>query len=226
MGLMDKMRGALDRATDKMDQMGQPDAGVRHEWPEGQPWAVLVESEWHPGSRAYSDSNGADVANLAIEKLTGIPYRFVLDVRRPDLAPYRIEQRVRIPSKVQSGGLQGEVHVPSGAEVPLRVTGPGAEDVEIDWEGYLAMPGRKKAAEQLRAEAQWDRIGADFERTTKPEQVRKIREGNRTAALAGADAVLAGQLTRAQFDQSMEQSVRMGHLLPEDLQAALAKLDG
>ena len=45
------------------------------------------------------------------------------------------------------------------------------------------------------------------------------------AALAGADMVLAGQHTRAQFDQSMEQSVRMGHLHPEDLQAALAKLD-
>jgi hypothetical protein len=45
------------------------------------------------------------------------------------------------------------------------------------------------------------------------------------AALAWADAVLAGQMTREQFDRSTEQSLRMGHLLPDDLQEARAKLD-
>jgi hypothetical protein len=35
------------------------------------------------------------------------------------------------------------VRVPRGAEVPLHVTGPGPDDVEIDWDGYLAIRGRK-----------------------------------------------------------------------------------
>jgi len=223
MGFMDKFRGTMDRLTEKMDGLSEPAPG--YSWPPDQPMAVLVESEWRPGARMHSDSGGADLTDLAAEALTGIPYRFVLDVRRPGIEPYRIEQKVRIPSKVQRTLTQGEVHVPSGAEVPLRVTGPGPEDVEIDWDGYLALPGRKQAAERLRAEAQWDRVGAEFERKTKPAQVQKIRAGSRTAALAWADAVVAGQMTRAQFDQSTEQSLRMGHLLPGDLQEARAKLD-
>ncbi len=220
MGLMDRFRGTVERLGEKLN--AEPET---YQWPPDRPMAVLVESEHRPGSRTNSSSDGADLADLAIDAVSGIPYRFVLEVRRPGMEPYRIEQRERIPSKVQRTWTQGEAHVPSGTEVPLRVTGPGLEDVEIDWEGYLALPGRKQAAEQLRAEAQWDHIGAEFERTTKPAMVQKIREQNRMAALAGADMVLAGQLTRAQFDQSMEQSVRMGHLHPEDLEAALAKLD-
>jgi hypothetical protein len=226
MGLMDKFRGAMEKAVDKMDAMSEPAAGSRHEWREDQPMAVLVESEWRPGARMHSDSGGADLTDLAAEALTGIPYRFVLEVRhRPGMAPYRIELQARVPSKVQRSLTQGEVHVPAGAEVPLRVTGPNPADIEIDWDGYLALPGRKQEAERLRAEAQWDRIGAEFERKTKPAQVQKIRAANRMAALAWADAVLAGQMTRARFDQGTQQSLRMGHLLPEDLAAAVAKLD-
>jgi hypothetical protein len=223
MGFMDRFRATMDRLTEKMDGLSEPAAG--YSWPPDQPMAVLVESEWRPGARMHSDSGGADLTDLAAEALTGIPYRFVLDVHLPGMEPYRIEQKVRVPSKVQRTLTQGEVHVPSGAEVPLRVTGPGPEDVEIDWDGYLALPGRKQTAERLRAEAQWDRVGAEFERTTKPAQVQKVRANSRMAALAWADAVVAGQMTRAQFDQSTEQSLRMGHLLAEDLQEARAKLD-
>jgi len=220
MGLMDKFRGAMERVT-----AAEPAATTRHEWPEGQPWAVLAESDHRPGSRENSSSDGDGLADLALDAVSGIPYRFVLEVHRPGIAAYRIEQRERIPSKVQRTWTQGEQHVPAGAEVPLLVTGPRPGDVQIDWEGYLALPGRKQEAERLRAGAQWDHMGAEFERTTKPAQVQKIRAANRVAALAGADMVLAGQLSRAQFDQSMEQSLRMGHLLPEDLAEAVAKLD-
>lgn len=224
MGFMDKVRGTMDRLTDKMDALSEPDSSG-YAWPPDQPMAVLVESEWRPGARIHSDSNGGDLTSLAFDKMAGIPYRFVLDVHRPGMEPYQIEQRVRIPSKVQRSFLEGEVHVPRGAEVPLRVTGPGPEDVEIDWDGYRALPERKQVAEQRGAEAQWDAIGRDFERKTKPAQVQKIRAGSRTAALSWADAVLAGQMSRAQFDQSTDQRLRMGHLLPEDLQEARAKLD-
>jgi hypothetical protein len=223
---MDRFRGAMDRVTERMDAISAGDSAPQgFQWPPGQPMAVLVESEWRPGARMHSDSGGADLTNLAAEALSGIPYRFVLDVRRPGMEPYRIEQDVRVPSKVQRTWTQGEVHVPAGTEVPLRVLGPGPADVEIDWDGYLALPGRKQQAERLRAESQWDAIGRQFERTTKPEQVQKIRADNRMAALAWADAVLAGQMTREQFDRSTEQSLRMGHLLPDDLQEARAKLD-
>jgi hypothetical protein len=78
----------------------------------------------------------------------------------------------------------------------------------------------------LRAAGQWDRIGADFERRTKPAQVQKIRANNRMAVLAWADAVQRGSMTRAAFDQSAEQVLRMGDLLPVGYEEAGAKLDG
>jgi len=221
MGLMDRFRGAMDRLT----ALPEPAGSMRHEWPEGQPWAALAESEWRPGSSTNSEADNADLLSMAVEKATGVPYRFVLDVHRPGMTVYRIEQRVRVPSKVQSTWFEGELHVPSGVEVPLRVTGAGPEDVEIDWEGYLALPARKEEAERLRAEAGWDRMGAEFERRTKPAEVQRIRAANRTAALTWADLVVSGRLSRAQFDQSTQQSLRMGHLLPEDLAEAVAKLD-
>ena len=75
----------------------------------------------------------------------------------------------------------------------------------------------------MRAEGQWDRIGADFERRTKPAQVQKIRANNRMAVLAWADAVQRGNMTRAAFDQNAEQVLRMGHLLPADYEEARAE---
>ena len=224
MGLKDKLRGAMEKAMEKLDA---PDAAtLKYEWPDDQPWALLVESEHRPGSSETTANANDGLADLALDAVTGIPYRFVLEVHRPGNAAYRIEQRDRIPSKVQRTWTQGEQHVPAGAEVPLRVTGPGPEDVEIDWEGYLGMPGRKQHAERLRGEAQLDHIAAEFERTNKPAQVQKIRANTRMAALTSADMVLAGQLSREQFDQTLGESVRMGHLLPEDLAEAVAKIDG
>jgi hypothetical protein len=226
MGFLDKVRGALDKATDKMDSLSEPGPLAGHQWPPDQPMAVLVESEHRPGSRGSADSKDEGILDLAIDRAAGIPYRFVLDVHRPGIEPYQIEQQVRIPSKVQRSWTQGEVHVPPGTEVPLTVTGPGFEDVEIDWHGYLALPGRKQRAEQLRAGAQWDRMGADFERTNPPEQVQKIHADHRLAAFTWADAVLEGWMTREAFDHETDMAIRMGFLLPADYAEAKAKLDG
>lgn len=220
MGFKDKLRGAMERITES----AEPPAP--YEWPEDQPWALLVDSEHRPGSSQNTSADGGGVVDMAIDAVASVPYRFVLEVHRPGAAAYRIEQRERIPAKVQRTWTQGEQHVPAGTEVPLRVTGPGPDEVEIDWDGYLAMPGRKQAAERLRGEAQIDHIAAEFERTTKPAQVQKIRANTRMAALTSADMVRAGQMSREQFDESMNLSVRMGHLLPEDLAEAVAKIEG
>ena len=42
--------------------------------------------------------------------------------------------------------------IPAGAEVPLRVTGPAPEDVELDWKAYLAIPHQADRAYHLRLE--------------------------------------------------------------------------
>ena len=76
------------------------------------------------------------------------------------------------------------------------------------------------------ATLEWDPIGAAFERRTRPEQVAKIQSANREAALAWADAVRAGTMSRAEFDLITRQAVRMRQLRPEHLEEALGTLDG
>ena len=220
MGLMDKLRGAMEKITES----AEPPAP--YEWPEDQPWALLVESEHRPGSSENTVGDGGGLVDLALDAVAGIPYRFVLEVHRPGAAAYRIEQRERIPAKVQRTWTQGEQHVPAGTEVPLRVTGPGPDEVEIDWEGYLAMPGRKQRRSGCGARRRWTTSPRSSSAPPSRRRCRRSARNTRMAALTSADMVRAGHLSREQFDQSMGESVRMGHLLPEDLAEAVAKIEG
>jgi hypothetical protein len=128
MGLFDKVREAIVKASDRIDGT-TPIAP--HEWSPDQAMAVLVEAEHRPGSSPTTSSDGGGLVDVALDAATGIPYRFVLDLRRPGFESYRLEQWVRIPSKVERTWTQGSVQVRAGSEVPLTVTGPGAEDVEL-----------------------------------------------------------------------------------------------
>jgi hypothetical protein len=223
MGLFDKVREAIVKASDRIDGTAPL---APHQWSPDQAMAVLVESEQRPGSSPTTSSDGGGLVDVALDAATGIPYRFVLDVRRPGFEPYRLEQWVRIPSRVERTWTQGAAQVRAGTEVPLTVTGPAADDVEIDWDGYLAMPGRKQQTAQLAAEAQWDRMGADFERTNSPERVQKIRADHRMAVSTWADLVLVGTMTREAFERESEMAIRMGFLLPSDYHEARARLEG
>ena len=222
MGLFDRVKGAVDKVSAAIDG----DALPPPVWAPDQPMATLVESERDPGSSQNSTADGGGLIDLAIDAAVGIPYRFVLDVRRPGFEPYRIEQRTRIPSQVERTWTQGAARVSAGTEVPLTVAGPGAADVAIDWDAYLAIPDRKQRAKHLEGEAQLDRLAAEFERRTKPAQVQKVRAEARTSVNMLADMVLAGSMTRAAFDEQADELIRLGYLLPADYDEARAKLDG
>jgi len=87
-----------------------------------------------------------------IDKTTGFAYGFELEIHRLDRPPYTLARRTRVPTKVE-GALFLESHaIPAGAEVPLRVTGPDEEDIELDWDGYLAIPDQRDRAYHLRIE--------------------------------------------------------------------------
>lgn len=88
----------------------------------------------------------------AIGKARGVRYRFELEVHRPDLAPHEIRREERVPSKVEGRLFLASHKIPAGAEVPLRVTGPAEDDVELDWDGYLAIPEQADRAYHLRIE--------------------------------------------------------------------------
>lgn len=215
MGLFDKVRAAAEKVfTDPLP----PAEDATISWDDSVPVAVLVESEWLNNATGIDNHyQGHDF----IDRARGIPYRFVLEVHRPGVPAYRLERRERIPAKVEGSYLGYEHRVPKGATVPLTLTGPGPEEFDIDWDGYLAHPDRMRQTKRLEIENQWDAIGAQFERTTKPAMVAKIRSGSQQAVISWAHAVRNGAMTRADFERNAEQKLRMGHLLAADYERAV-----
>ena len=78
-------------------------------------------------------------------------YRFVLEVRLPDREPYAVEGIWKVPSKAeQTGPLRsGGSTLPPGVEVPVDVSESDPQKVDIDWDAYVALPGRKKTQRKL-----------------------------------------------------------------------------
>ena len=220
MGLFTRIKDAVESRLD-----GPTPGAEKPAWAPGQPWATLIESEHRPGASTTSTQDGGGLVDIAIDAVGGIPYRFVLEVHRPGLEVYRLPMTVRIPSKVERTLMQGSQRVQAGTEVPLHVTGPAPENVAIDWDGYLARPGRRAESQRLGGENQLDQIGAQFEQNNKPAKVAKIRADNRASALSLADMVVAGQVTREAFEQNLEPNRRMGHLAQADYDEAVARID-
>lgn len=145
MGRLGRIARTLER---KLDGPAEPPP---HQWPAGQAWALLLSSERNPGSisGAYRDESPS-MLDDAIDRARGIPYGFQLEVHRPERAPYTRSLSARVPAKVEGTLFLRSHPIPPGVEVPLRVTGSGAEDFELDWDGYLAIPGQADRAYHLR----------------------------------------------------------------------------
>jgi len=73
-----------------------------------------------------------------------------LEVHRPDQATYSLQREERVPGKVEGTLFLASHKIPAGAEVPLRINGPGKEDIELDWNAYLAIPDQAARAYHLR----------------------------------------------------------------------------
>jgi hypothetical protein len=148
-GLAKKILGGIER---KLDGPPKPPP---LSWPADQPWARLLTSERNPRNVGDPNQSGAPgILDDLIGKAAGVPYRFELEVHRPDQATYTLLREERVPTKVE-GILFLESHsIPAGAEVPLEVKGPGSEDVELDWGAYLAVSDQKDRAYHQRIDAQ------------------------------------------------------------------------
>jgi hypothetical protein len=150
MGLLGRIK---DVVVNKLDGPPKPEPQV---WPEDQSWARLLSSERDPGSISGAHREAApSMLDDLIDKSTGARYRFELEIHRLDRPTYTITRETRVPTKVE-GTLFLETHkIPAGAEVPIQVTGPEEEDVELDWDAYLAIPDQAARAYHLRIEQGW-----------------------------------------------------------------------
>ena len=135
-------------------QVNGPPKPPPHAWPAGQAWARVLSSERDPGSRSGRyRSEGPSMLDDVIDRTRGIPYRFELEVHRPDRPAYESVREERVPGKVEGTLFLKSHKIPAGVEVPLQLNDTGDEDFEIDWDAYLAIPHQADRAYHLRIEA-------------------------------------------------------------------------
>ena len=187
--------------------------------------ALIRESEpfGEPGRR---NNSGDSIFDLELNRFGTRKYRFVLEVRTPDRDPYEIEGRFKVPRKAENTGfLAADVGnaLRPGIELPVRVDPSGAASVEVDWKKFLAMPGRKEAQRAATQSARNVRVREQLEKS--PKLAAKLRANNSQAVQMWADAVRGGNMTREEFEETVNLELETGRMDPADAEAARRTLD-
>jgi hypothetical protein len=224
MGLLDGLRGALERIIDPPPAPPAPEP-VLPSAPAGRVrgTALLVESNRRVTGDANSDMG---VVSILGEQMRGVDYFFQLRVEVPEQEPYQMSLKDKVPSKVErlEGPFGGEVHLAAGTTVPVTVSLSDPTDVVIDWAAFLASPARVADAKRASNRKSWAAMGEQFRRQPAAFQ-EQVRANTKMAVFTHAQAVVAGNLSRQQFEDQYEQMYYMGHVTPEDLQAAIHLID-
>ena len=185
--------------------------------------AVILESEAHPGT--YSTASDSFTMFVDFNRRGTRPYRFKLEVRVPDRDPYEIEGVFKVPRKTENTGLlESASALQAGIELPVRINPDDGDEVAIDWDAYMATPGRKDAHRAAGASRQHQLMREQLERN--PKQMAKLQAQNRGVVQAWAGAVKAGNLSREDFEASVKMEVDSGRMDPADADAARRSLDG
>jgi hypothetical protein len=185
--------------------------------------ALIRESERSGG--AFGQFSDFEVVNRFGKRT----YKLVLEVRIPDREPYEVEGTFNVPRKAENTGLlpiPGKVGRPlqPGIELPVSVDPADTASVEIDWDRYLAQPGRKEDQRAASDSATNRQYAAQLERN--PKLAKQVRDNNRTAVVTWAAAVKGGKMSRDEFEQTVTLEVETGRMDPADAEAARATLDG
>jgi hypothetical protein len=189
--------------------------------------AVVVGSNRDPDvdpgwSESYRDDG---LLSELFVGLTGMPYEFVLEVTVPGHETYQVSGvRSRVPAKAEKYGLFEEHPIPLTLEVPVVVVAGDAERVAIDWKTFLALPDRVERLKAARERALV--IAAQRHREAMIAQNPELAPSSdaQNPAMAWANAVRAGSLTRQQFDESCTRLLALGQLSNADYLAAEARI--
>jgi hypothetical protein len=158
---------------------------------------------------------------IALNRFGHNKYDFTLEVRLPGQEPFSVTDRFTVPKKAENLGLLDSGRkIPAGIELPVRVDGRGR--IEIDWEAWMASPGRKEGVQAGRAAANAAAMRAHLDKNPKLRD--KVRANNKQAALAWAGAVQLGSLTREQFERQVQTEIDHGRMDPADAEAARAQI--
>ena len=188
--------------------------------------AVIVESR--PFDKVEALQGGAEPGESGILShldMLGIGkrrYGFVLEVRPPGGEPYEVDIETKIPARAENAGRASLKDLAPGLELPVRI-GSNPQQVEIDWDAFLADPNRKKAVRKASSD---HNIEVYKEQMQTTDVGRQLIEGNRQALPVWVQAVKGGSMKRKQFDETVALEVKLGRMDPADAEAARRELDG
>ncbi|MGE3194069.1 MAG: hypothetical protein AB7K08_11435 [Microbacteriaceae bacterium] len=189
--------------------------------------AVIIASKRDPGVDAnWSESFRDDgLLNQLLVGVTGMPYEFALEVTVSGHEPYQVPGvRTRVPAKAEKYGLFEEHPIPLTLEVPVVVVAGAAERVAIDWKAFLAYPDRVARLKAARARALTIAAQRHREAMIAKDPSLAPSPDAQNPAMAWANAVRAGSLTRQQFDESCARLLALGQLSNADYLAAEARI--
>ena len=151
-------------------------------------------------------------------------YVFTLEIQVPETEPYEVSGEFKTPAKAGRTGLLSHRGLEPGLELPVKVDRDDPQQVAIDWDAFLASPGRKAAVKEA---VQGESANANKRMLeANPDLAQQIRANNAVAVVAWANAVNAGKMSREEFDKTVDLEVKVGRMDPADAEAARASLDG
>ena len=151
-------------------------------------------------------------------------YDLTLEIQIPETEPYEVSGRFKTPAKAGRTGLVSHRGLQPGLQLPVKVDPHDPQQIAIDWDAFLASPGRKAAVKEA---AQGESVNANKRMLeANPELAQQLRSNNATAVAVWARAVNAGKMSREKFDKTVDLEVRVGRMDPADAEAARATLDG
>jgi hypothetical protein len=151
-------------------------------------------------------------------------YLFTLDVAVEGSEPYEVSGEFKTPAKAGKTGLLSHRGLNAGLELPVKVDRSDPQKLAIDWEAFLADPDSKKAVKRAASEGSVSEYRQMLD--SDPALASTLREGNKVAVIGWAGMVQSGDMSREEFDKSVDLEVKTGRMDPADAEAARAKLDG
>jgi hypothetical protein len=175
-----------------------------------------VDPNWHESWR--DDGLFGELSEL----VAGVVYEFTLEVTVPGHDTYQMPGvRSRVPSKAERISLLETHPIPLTLEVPVAVASDDGAKIAIDWKAFIALPDKAKRLKEARVRAL--QIAAQ-RHAQKMAAANPPSPDAQNPAMAWANAVRAGSLTRQQFDESTMRLLALGKLSNADYLAAEARL--
>ena len=192
------------------------------DWVAGTAEILVSDPVGEPGLR---ENSGESIFELELNHFGYRTYDLTLAVETPVHGEYETAGAFKVPRPAENTGwLAAKVGVglKAGLSLPVHVDPRDREQVRIDWVAFLDAPERK--SEQDAAAQRAHNVKVKEMTEADPELRAKLRAGNKLAAQAWADSVLAGGLSREDLEAQLTFEVECGRMDPADAEAARQRL--